>query len=115
MERSAAQHREDPMKRKLIAVALAATVGLAGALGPSGAAHAEGYLIVETVCDSTPLFTDPALTVPAAYAPHWLDRFYLEGVTGTVVKVEGPLRATPAPTGVYYAKSECWQLVGLHI
>jgi len=101
------------MKRKLTAVA--ATVGLAVALGSSGAAHAAGYLVVETVCDSTPLFTDPALTVPAAYVPQRWDRFYIEGVTGTVAKVEGPLRATPVPTGVYYARSECWQLVGLHI
>jgi hypothetical protein len=103
------------MKRMLSALTLATTVGLAVALGPSGAAYASGDLIVQTTCNSTPLYTDPALTVPAAYAPTRGDRFYIEGATDTVVKVEGPLRVIPIPTGVYYAKIDCWQLVGIHI
>jgi hypothetical protein len=103
------------MKRVISALTIAATVGVAVAFGSSGAAYATGGLKVKTVCTVTPLFTDQALTVPAAFAPGMLEQFYLEGNTGDVAKVEGPVRVPAVPTAVYYAKNNCFQIVGLHI
>jgi hypothetical protein len=114
------------MKRMLSALALVATAGLAATVGPPGAAYASTRVggppgaasatynvTVKWVCTNTPLFTDPALTVPAGIVPLHGQYFYLEGMTNTAVEL-APITVPPAPTIIYYGKKDCFVFI-IHI